>query len=89
MKCPKKGCGGSMYRFYPKHLVTACHRTLTDVVWEFGERDWRQIGLLCDRCGYMEFYTEDPPRVLAQRGCFEDTEPGGRAAPGAKPRDRA
>lgn len=88
MKCPKHGCRGSMYRFYPKHLVTACSRALTNVVSEFGDVQWRQIGLLCDTCGYMEFYTEDPPRVLLERHYFEDTEPRGGPVPGAKPPDR-
>ncbi len=88
MKCPKDGCDGSMYRFYPKHHVTACRRALTNVVLELGEAQWKQVGLLCDTCGYMEFYTEDPPRVLIERHYFEDTEPGGRPVPEAKPRDR-
>lgn len=77
MKCPKPGCNGVMYRFRPKHLVSAhyCAPTGTDM--ELKGSEWGQIGLMCDCCGYMEFYCEDPGRILRiPEGYFERTEPG-------------
>ncbi len=76
MNCPKEGCGGPLYRFRPKHLVTACHRADTGVLLELSEHQWKQVGLLCARCGYMEFYAEEPTEVLeAPEGFFDSTEP--------------
>jgi predicted nucleic-acid-binding Zn-ribbon protein len=43
---------------------------------ELEERLWIQAGLLCDQCGYMEFYTQNPEQVLRHPGnFFESTEP--------------
>ena len=76
MKCPKSGCGGIMRRFTPKHLVTACHRADTGVLLELRERVWKQVGFMCDRCGYLEFYAQDPSQVLQDpAGYFDSTEP--------------
>ena len=75
MKCPKDNCGGAMYRFRPKHLVEACYRTDTGVLMDLRESQWRQIGLVCGSCGYMEFYTENPAEVFAyDERFFERTE---------------
>ena len=76
MKCPKAGCSGAMFRFRPKHLVTACHRADTGVLVELNEREWKQVGFMCGQCGYMEFYAEDPKEALREPGDFFDsTEP--------------
>lgn len=76
MKCPKHTCNGTMYRFRPKHLVAACYRADTGVLLELQERQWKQIGFMCDQCGYMEFYAEEPANVLLEPGGFFDsTEP--------------
>jgi hypothetical protein len=74
--CPKKGCSGTIYRFRPKHHVTACCRAGSGIVLELEERLWIQAGLICDQCGYMEFYTQNPEQVLGHPGrFFESTEP--------------
>jgi len=76
MRCPKEVCGGSMYRFRPRHLVSACHRADTGVLLELGERRWKQLGFMCERCGYMEFYVEEPAKALQELGeFFTRTEP--------------
>jgi len=76
MLCPKAGCGGTMYRFRPKHLVAACHRADTGVMIELQERQWKQAGFMCGKCGYMEFYAEEPQAALKEPGGFFDrTEP--------------
>jgi predicted nucleic-acid-binding Zn-ribbon protein len=78
MKCPKKDCDGAMHRFRPKHLVIACHRADTGVLLELNERQWKQVGLMCGTCGYMEFYAEEPAEALQNPGGFFDsTEPEG------------
>lgn len=76
MICPKEGCGGTLYRFRPKHLVEACYRSHTDVLMELRESQWKQIGFLCGSCGYMEFYTENPEELFSlDERFFESTEP--------------
>ena len=76
MKCPKGGCDGMLYRFRPKHLVAACHRADTGVVLELGDRNWKQVGFMCGDCGYMEFYAEEPQKVLEDPvDYFDPTEP--------------
>lgn len=78
MKRPKPGCGGTMCRFRPKHLVAACHRADTGVMLELTEREWKQVGLMCSCCGYMEFYAENPEEALKEPGdFFDNTEPEG------------
>lgn len=76
MKCPKAGCSGVMYRFRPKHHVSACHRAVTGVQLELTERKWKQVGFMCGVCGFMEFYAEGPEKVvLREADFFERTEP--------------
>jgi len=49
---------------------------------ELGERRWKQVGLMCDTCGHMEFYTQDPQKILRERsGYFERTEPEDQPGP--------
>jgi hypothetical protein len=63
-------------------LVTACYRSTTGVLMELGERRWKQVGLMCDTCGHMEFYTQDPQKILRERsGYFERTEPEDQPGP--------
>ena len=77
MKCPKQGCDGIMYRFRPEHHVAACHRTATGVLLKLSDRKWKQVGLMCGTCGYMEFYVEAPDEAVTGEGeFFERTEPG-------------
>lgn len=65
-----------MYRFIPKHHVTACSRADTGVMLELTERQWKQAGFMCSRCGFMEFYAEEPAAALRDPGgFFERTEP--------------
>ncbi len=76
MKCPKEHCGGTMYRFRPHHLVETWAKACTGVTLELREGEWKQVGMMCDTCGYMEFYTQDPQHVLRlPTGYFESTEP--------------
>lgn len=76
MKCPKPGCGGSMYRFRPEHLVAACYHADTGVLMELRESRWEQVGLLCEHCGCMEFYCQNSKELIRQHGdYFRSTEP--------------
>ncbi len=76
MKCPKNGCDGTIYRFRPSHFVAAWCRAFTGVTLELTESQWKQIGLMCGTCDYMDFYTQDPQSVLRRtEGYFERTEP--------------
>jgi len=46
------------------------------VLLELSERQWKQVGLMCSTCGYMEFYAEEPTEALREPGEFFDrTEP--------------
>jgi len=80
-----------MYRFRPKHLVAAWYRTGTDVLIQLDEPGWRQVGLMCGHCGYMEFYAQEPQKALSSgEQFFECTEtlesdrPGNDAGPERK-----
>ncbi len=76
MKCPKEGCEGAMYSFQPHDLVTAICKTFTGVKTQLQESEWKQLGFMCGTCGHMEFYTQDPGKVLHMFSeYFENTEP--------------
>lgn len=76
MKCPKEACAGTMYRFRPEGLVAAHYYAATGAHMEMGESRWKQIGFMCGTCRYMEFYTQNPQRVLGEPDhYFEHTEP--------------
>lgn len=77
MKCPKPGCTGVMYRFEPRHLVAPHYSAASGAELELRGAMFRQIGLMCDCCGYLEFYCSNPRECLEEPGqFFERTEPG-------------
>ena len=76
MKCPRPGCSGSMHRFRPAKLVHAWYKTGTGVVMRLRRSHWKQVGLMCDGCGFLEFYCQNPKECLRDhREYFETTEP--------------
>ena len=76
MICPQEHCDGTLYRFQPGNLVEARYEAPTGVTLVAHENDWRQIGLMCGTCGYMEFFTQNPQEVLNEwPDFFESTEP--------------
>lgn len=80
MRCSKPGCEGIMYRFLPKHLVTACYHADTEVLLEVDKSQWKQVGLVCDTCGCLEFYASNPQALLEENAeYFEATEPASGA----------
>ena len=65
-----------MYRFKPHGLAAALYQTSTGVQTRLEESEWKQLGFMCASCGYMEFFAQNPERVIrCFPDYFESTEP--------------